>query len=108
MGPLMLTDYYRVYPPDGFGDGYYLVCKLSCKGDVKIENIKSIRWSDRIIIVEKSSDEEEWYIVVPKGNKLMCCNRDSLVGPLSEGEVMRFLGSDNDMSLLKVKVFEKK
>ncbi len=83
-----IIDHYTIYSEDEFGAGYYLICKLACKNDAKIENIESIRWDTKNIIIKKrQSGIYHWYRIKATGNELMCCNNDELTGPFSEAEV---------------------
>jgi hypothetical protein len=62
--PINLIDYYGVYPEDEFDNGYYLICKLSSENDPKIENIKSIFWNEKYIIIEQNiSSKYNWLII---------------------------------------------
>lgn len=88
-----LIDEYRIYPQDEFGNGYYLMCKLGCKGDPKIQNIASIEWNDRFIVIKNKDSQKLCYIIKAKGEKLKCCNEDILIGPLSEQELKKYLES---------------
>ena len=85
---IKITDYYTIYSEDEFGAGYHLICKLGCNNDAKIENIKSIRWNTKNIIIKKrQSGRYQWYRIKARGNELRCCNNDELTGPLNEAEV---------------------
>lgn len=89
-----LTDHYRIYPQDEFGDGYYLICKLGCEGDPKIQNITTVRWNKRFIIVKVKRPLDYWYIIKAKDKELKCCNGDILIGPLSEEQMQDSLESE--------------
>lgn len=102
---ITLIDEYRIYPQDEFGDGHYLICKLGCEGDPKIQNIASVEWNDRYIVVRKKDAQKPWYVIKAKGEKLKCCNGDILTGPLSEQELKEYLESE-DVGKLKEKSFE--
>ncbi len=78
--PIDLVDYYRIYPQDEFGSGYYLTCKMGSKQNLKIENICKVKWSHRLILIEQ--DNNLWYLIKAKGDTLRCCNNDTVVGPI--------------------------
>ncbi|MFZ6663664.1 hypothetical protein [Peijinzhouia sedimentorum] len=104
-GSTILIDEYRIYPQDEFGDGHYLICKLGCDGDPKIQNIASVGWNDRFIIVGKKGAQKSWYVIKAKGEKLKCCNGDVLTGPLSEQELKEYIEREA-VGELKEKSFE--
>lgn len=102
---ITLIDEYRIYPQDEFGYGHYLICKLGCEGDPEIQNITSIKWNDRFIIVRTNDNQKPCYVIKAKGDKLKCCNKDILTGPLSEQEMKEYFESE-DVGTLKEKSFE--
>lgn len=65
----ILIDEYRIYPQDEFGDGQHLICKLGCAGGPKIQNIATVEWNDRFIVVRKKDDQKPWYVIKAKGEK---------------------------------------
>jgi hypothetical protein len=79
-----ITDSYQVYENDS--GQFQLVCKLGCEGDSLIENVKMIEWNDKAILV-KTKKEDELYLVVAKGEKLLCCNRDIHLGPFKQSSL---------------------
>lgn len=87
--PTTIEDYYTLYPPDEWYDGYYLMCKLSSNDDPLILNVDYIRWSNKMIIVRQK--DSIWWVIKAKGESLKCCNQDELIGPLCEKEVTKFL-----------------
>ena len=103
--PTTLIDYYRIYPQDEFGDGHYLICKLGCERDPKIQNIAFVGWNDRYIVVRKKDAQKPWYVITAMGEKLKCCNGDILTGPLSEQEMKEYLESE-DVGNLQQTSFE--
>lgn len=89
-----LTDNYWLYPEDEFGNGYYLICKLSSENDPKIENIKAILWNDKYIIIEEDIESEErWRIIEAKNENLKCGCGDKLSGYVSEIYILDFIHS---------------
>ncbi|WKZ76143.1 MAG: hypothetical protein QY303_04440 [Vicingaceae bacterium] len=104
--PFVVTDNYVVYSEDEYGNGYYLVCKLGCDHDARIEYVKSIEWSKKYLFVqqEKPNQNSQWYIIKAKGNELLCCGRDSLIGPFTVQEVNEYK-SNNKITNLKQKQF---
>jgi hypothetical protein len=100
--PVTLIDYYRVYPEDEFGRGYYLICKLGCSSDVKIENITFIAWNDSVIIVRTGTSNYVWYIIKARKDKLKCCNRDILIGPLTNKSVSKYLRGKSLKNVKKI------
>lgn len=96
-----LVDEYRIYPQDGFGSGYYLICKLSCDNDPKIENVESVKWNDQFIVVKKEREksQESWYVIEAKGEKLKCCNGDTITGPLTQQEMTDYLAKKGAKNL---------
>ena len=106
-----ITDWYVVYPggesffpEDDFGtNGYYLMCKLGCYYDTRIDNVKSIKWDKKHIIVEqKENKQTNWYLIIASGEELMCCCRDTTIGPVSKTE-MDYLIQSKDLNIKKMK-----
>jgi len=91
--PVKLVDDYRIYKQDEFGNGHYLICKLSCRNDPEIENIIYVKWNRKYIILE--TKYQSWFIIKAKGAKLKCCNGDKLIGPLTRKELDEFLNNIN-------------
>lgn len=89
-----LIDYYWVYPEDEFGNGYYLICKLSSEDDPKIENIKSVFWNEKYIIIEQNiSSKYNWLIIEAKNKKLKCGCGDKILGHFEECYIKKFINS---------------
>lgn len=92
---IKLTDNYTICSEDEFGKGYYLICKLSCISDPKIENIKTIELSSSHIIIQQSYlNRSRWFIIKARGKELKCCNKDFLIGPLTRVETNMFIKSE--------------
>ena len=103
--PFPIADYYMIYSDDEFGDGHYLICKLGCENDPFIENIKSIQWDKRHIIVEQQEKEKSnWYLIIARGEELLCCNRDTTIGAVSKAEIDSLLKEKN----INIKKMKKK
>ena len=67
-----------------------------CDYDARIDNVKSIRWDKRHIIVEqRENGKANWYLIIARGEELMCCNRDTIIGPVSEKEMNHLIHSKN-------------
>ena len=83
-----VTDNYFVHSANEFGNGYYLFCNPSCEYDAFIENLKSIKWDKKHIIVEQQENgKTNWYMIIAKGEKLMCCNSDTIIKAVSQIEM---------------------
>ena len=93
--PIRIEDYYVLYPPDDFYDSYYLMCKLSDGNDPFIDNVKYIKWSSNMIILQQS--DSTWWVIEANGSTLKCCNNDHLIGPLDENSVQPFLSKITDV-----------
>lgn len=104
--PFVVTDNYVIYSEDEYGNGYYLKCKLGCDQDARIEYVKSIKWSDKYLFVQQKNGEQniQWYIIEAKGEKLLCCNNDTLIGPFTEKQVEKYM-SEHGIVKLKEKHF---
>ncbi len=102
---IALIDEYRIYPQDEFGEGYYLICKLGCKGDPKIENITTVKWNNSFILVKVKNPLNHWYIIKAKGEVLKCCNNDTLIGPFSKEQMESYLDGEK-VGKLKEKFLE--
>jgi len=107
-----ITDNYIVYPkgdaliPEDrdFGTkGHYLICNPGCNFSVRIDNVKSIRWDKKHLIVEQREEgKSNWYLIIAKGEELQCC-RDTLIGPVSRTE-MDSLVHNKNLKLWKMKL----
>ena len=106
-----LTDNYfvkaggeRIFPGDDFGtNGYFLMCNPGCDYDARIDNVKSIQWDKKYIIVEqKENKQTNWYLIIANGEELMCCCRDTTIGPISRTE-MDYLIQSKNLNVKKMK-----
>lgn len=90
-GRKQLTDYYEITWGDYYTqgrEGYCIGCEIRGESDSIVQNIKSIRWNDRIIIIEKNTlNDFRWFAFIANGDKLSCGNNDKLIGPLSQYQV---------------------
>lgn len=104
--PFVVIDNYVIYSEDEFGRGNYLMCKLGCDNDARIEYVKSIEWSKKYLFVQqqKLNKNSNWFIIEAKGKELLCCGKDSLIGPLTVEEVNQYK-SKNNITKLKEKKF---
>ncbi|GEM_PF-2154726 len=101
--PVVIYEWYRIYSEDEYGNGYYLMCKMGTKDSPFIENIHSVAWNTKYIIIEQNNVEQNiWYIVKAKGEVLMC-GQDTLMGPLSKTEKEHYLKENNIQKLQKRK-----
>lgn len=61
-----------------------LMCKLACNSDAIIDGVKKIEWSDKeMYVLQKKNEQENYFILIAKGQKLTCCNNDIIIGPLT-------------------------
>ena len=89
-----LVDDYWIYPEDEFGNGYYLICKLSSENDPKIENINTVLWNDCYIIIQQTVEERErWLIIKPSKNRLSCGCGDKIHGYYNKKYIDEFIDS---------------
>lgn len=86
------------------GEGYYLECNPGYRSMPRIDNLKSVAWNSRIIIVEQEPSGMEspnvWWIIPAKGEELMCGN-DPVLGPMSTGEKDAWLEANPPTERLK-------
>ena len=94
----------RIFPDDDFGTkGYFLWCNPGCDYDARIDRVKSIRWDKKHIVVEqKENKQTNWYLIIASGEELMCCCRDTTIGPVSKTE-MDYLIQSKDLNIKKMK-----
>lgn len=87
-GREFLTDYYEISWGDFYTqgrDGYCVGCQIRGESDQIIENVKLVRWNDKIIIVEQ--DNNQWFVFLANGDVLKCGNNDKIYGPLIQSQV---------------------
>ena len=100
-----IADSYVICPEDEFGKGYYLICKLGCNEDPKIENIKMVEWNEKYIIIQNNSLlRNRWFIIQAQNDKLKCCNSDSIFSSLSDSAVKEFI-IEKHIRNLETKIF---
>jgi hypothetical protein len=106
-----ITDNYIVKPigvpiftGDDFGTkGWHLFCNPGCDYDVKIDNIKTVHWNKRHIVIEQQENEKpNWYLIIAHGEELRCCNRDTIIGPVSKVELDSLIKMKN-LNVVKMK-----
>jgi hypothetical protein len=73
----------QVNLPDGI-NYKVLMCKLGCKNDPIINNVYSVEWNEKnMYVVQHINKNENYFLIKARGEKLSCCNNDSLLGPFS-------------------------
>ena len=77
--------YYLVSRSSDYGQDAHLFCKLGCDYDISVDRIKKIYWTKSTILLQRGNGNE-YYIILARSKELMCCNRDSIIGPLSKQE----------------------
>ncbi|MPR31926.1 hypothetical protein [Salmonirosea aquatica] len=98
---IIIQDYYRIYPPDEYSDGYYIMCKLACADDPKIENIIIVKWNSKNIFIKQKDKNGKftWYRIKAKSKTLTCCNNDILTGPFNEFQVNNLIKNERIKNL---------
>jgi len=82
-----IVSYYNAKDPKSSDYSIELFCNPGCEQDPVVDNVKSISWNKRTMVIEQwQSDENKWYFVLCAKDSLMCCCRDTLLGPFSEHE----------------------
>ena len=104
---LHLHDYYYITRDMEFGEGCFLECNPGYPfrdGMSQIDNLKSVAWNSRLIVVEQqfpgSDTSNVWWIVPASGEELMCGN-DTLLGPLTAMEKDAWLEAHSPTGRLK-------
>lgn len=65
-------------------EGYTFFSDLVCNRE-PIENIRSVEWNHKIIIVEKNNeDNDRWYIFLATKDTIEYCYGDTLIGPVNK------------------------
>ena len=105
VSPFVISDYYMVYNEY---EGHRLMCKLGCDYDPFIDNVKSIKWDKKHIIVEQQENgQTNWYLIIASGEELRCCNRDTTISFNSKLELDRLIQKKNiNVKKMKEKHFK--
>ena len=90
---IKLVDEYYIYPPDEYYNSYYLKCKLSSDNDPIIDSVHIVYWNDSTIIIRREGRTYNWWVIKSSGEKLKCCNNDSVIGPVSEHFVKAYMAN---------------
>lgn len=102
-GRQFLIDYYEISWGDFYTQGrkgYCIGCQIRGESDKIIENIKSVKWNNKIIVVEQdNTDNENWFVIIAKGEALKCGNNDQTYGPLIKSQVDSILKANNTSNL---------
>lgn len=93
--PVSLIDYYTLYPPYEISDNYCLICKLSSEGDPKIDSVKYLRWSKKMIIIQQTNSS--WWVIKAYGDVLCCGHGDTTIGPLDDKAVQPYFSEMTDV-----------
>lgn len=100
-----LTENYWIYDDPIVVDGRHaLMCKLGCDGDPIISDVVEVQWNDKVIMVTTRSGRH--YVIIAKGNKLECCNGDSVIGPLDNGQLLSWIKQDGSDDVLMKRTYE--
>ena len=80
-----IIDYYMV---SNSIDNNQLFCNPSFQHDPVVEYVKSIKWGEKIMIVEQElpNKEKKWFIIIATRDSLMCGCHDTLIGPMTQAE----------------------
>ncbi|MCD7962203.1 MAG: hypothetical protein LUF90_01320 [Rikenellaceae bacterium] len=99
-----LHDYYYVTVNE-YGEGYYLNTNPGYSNSPYIENLKSIQWNNRYIVVEQIKEKGTvWFVVKSRDEELVAGN-DSIFGPMSLEEKDYYLQT-NETGKLNQKKFK--
>lgn len=90
---IKLVDYYYIYSPDDYYATHYLKCKLSSNHDPVIDSVRVVYWNDSTIIIGREGRKYNWWVIKASGEKLKCCNNDSVIGPVSEHFVKAYMAN---------------
>lgn len=90
---IKLVDDYYIYSPDDYYATHYLKCKLSSDHDPVIDSVRAVYWNDSTIIIRREGRTYNWWVIKSSGEKLKCCNNDSIIGPISEHFVKAYMAN---------------
>ncbi|MBX2982190.1 MAG: hypothetical protein KF843_05945 [Flavobacteriales bacterium] len=100
-----LTENYWIYDDPIIVEGRHaLMCKLGCDGDPVISNVAEVQWNDKVIMVTTRSDKH--YLILAKGERLKCCNGDSILGPMDDQQFQEQIGKGDFGDELKTKKYD--
>jgi hypothetical protein len=79
-----ITDYYSIYQNE-FNQNYQLMCKMGCKDDAFIDEVKAIKWNKRCIQINTKKNIS--FLIIANKELLSCCNGDKKIGPFKDAEL---------------------
>jgi hypothetical protein len=101
------SDYY-VTRDGEFGEGWFFESNPGAVGIPQIDNLKSVAWNSRLIVIEQQFPGTDapnvWWIVATAGDELMSGN-DTILGPLTTTEKDAWLAAHPPAERLKRRRF---
>jgi hypothetical protein len=102
-GTKKIIDNYEVSWGDYYSlgrNGYCLYCNPRCDGEIGIDDIRSVIWNNKIILIEKNNDHpDRWCIIKARGDNLQCCNGDTVINNIKKEEVNSIIKNYNYLDL---------
>ena len=86
---LRIEDYYEIRKHESLPDidgRNILYCKLGYEGDPFINNVEYVEWDESLIKLR--TQEQNYYIIKAKKEKLCCGCGDSIIGPVNKKQYL--------------------